>query len=58
MAKFFIVQKIYFTARILYFITRLFQTCGVNKTSTGKNSSRPAIMQNEKTIFEKEENAA
>jgi len=28
------------------------------QTSTGKNSSRPAIMQNEKTIFEKEENAA
>lgn len=41
--------------KCIYFINPLFHAAGVNRTNTGKNSNRPAIMQNEKTIFEKEE---
>ena len=39
-------------------ITPLLQTDGENKTNRGRNSSLPAIMQNESTAFDKEENAA
>jgi len=46
-----------FFARYFYFINLLFQTEGAIKINKGKNSSLPATMQNERTIFDSGVNA-
>ena len=41
--------------RYVYNTFALFHTDGVKRTKTGKNSRRPAIIQNDMTIFENAE---